>query len=339
MPFGLTNAPASFQSLINNTLQEYLDDFVVAYLDDVLIFSKTYEEYVQHVRKVLTKLREKGLPVKLEKCEFHKHEVPFLGYIVSDQGLKMSPDKIKDVLEWPIIICSCLWAQKSLSYSCLSVGNFLDKLSSGDAKCLWGPKSLRVNTTICTSTNNNCKYFLSFTIGFSDITAAMSDVCFYEPRFKVALCRKCQTGVVVRNKKAKVDHFRGRPHFLKGPALQRVQQYLDSLELANIDEVQYPSDHEQPVPPVPCLPIHNAFECEHCSHAPSVNAKNSRAHVSQRHNIVSGRSNRGLRNCRVQTLFRETHHLRYFKVKPFDPHTLPSRTGLDDFDSSAFSAS
>jgi len=101
MPFGLTNAPASFQSLINNALREYLDDFVVAYLDDVLIFSKTYEEHVQHVRKVLTKLREKGLPVKLEKCEFHKHEVPFLGYIVSDQGLKMSPDKIKDVLEWP----------------------------------------------------------------------------------------------------------------------------------------------------------------------------------------------------------------------------------------------
>jgi len=101
MPFRLTNAPTSFQSLINNTLQEYLDDFVVAYLDDVLIFSKTYKEHVQHVRKVLTKLREKGLPVKLEKCEFYKHEVPFLGYIISDQGLKMSPDKIKDVLEWP----------------------------------------------------------------------------------------------------------------------------------------------------------------------------------------------------------------------------------------------
>ena len=83
MPFGLTNAPASFQELINDTLREYLDDFVVAYLDDVLIFSKTYKEHVQHVRKVLQRLREKDLPVKLSKCEFHKDSVAFLGHTIS----------------------------------------------------------------------------------------------------------------------------------------------------------------------------------------------------------------------------------------------------------------
>ena len=101
MPFGLTNAPATFQELINDTLREYLDDFVLAYLDDVLIFSQTYEEHVQHVRKVLEKLREKDLPVKLSKCEFHKQRIRFLGYIVSTDGLAPDPDKIKAVEEWP----------------------------------------------------------------------------------------------------------------------------------------------------------------------------------------------------------------------------------------------
>jgi len=101
MPFGLTNAPATFQELINNTLREYLDDFVVAYLDDVLIFSKTYDEHVQHVRKVLQKLREADLPIKLSKCEFHKHSIKFLGHIVSTEGIQPDSDKVKSIVEWP----------------------------------------------------------------------------------------------------------------------------------------------------------------------------------------------------------------------------------------------
>ncbi len=84
MPFGLTNAPASFQALINDTLREFLNDFALAYLDDVLIFSTIYEQHVQHVRKVLQKLREKDLLIKLSKYEFHKHTISFLGYTVSE---------------------------------------------------------------------------------------------------------------------------------------------------------------------------------------------------------------------------------------------------------------
>ena len=84
MPFGLTNALASFQELINDTLREYLDIFVLAYLDDILIFSTDYKQHVQHVRMVLQKLREKDLSVKLSKCEFYKYSIGFLGYIVSD---------------------------------------------------------------------------------------------------------------------------------------------------------------------------------------------------------------------------------------------------------------
>ena len=84
MPFSLTNALVSFQELINNTLREYLDIFVLAYLDDILIFSTDYKQYIQHIQIVLQKLREKDLPVKLTKCEFHKYSIGFLDYIVSD---------------------------------------------------------------------------------------------------------------------------------------------------------------------------------------------------------------------------------------------------------------
>lgn len=101
MPFGLTNAPASFQNLINDALREYLDDFALAYLDDILIFSKTYDEHVRHVKKVLERLRERDLPVKLDKCEFHKHKIAFLGYIVSTEGIGPDPAKIEAIKNWP----------------------------------------------------------------------------------------------------------------------------------------------------------------------------------------------------------------------------------------------
>src|SRR5947199_10304527 len=95
MPFGLTNAPATFQALINDTLREYLDDFVVAYLDDILIYTKrTLAEHQKQVRKVLRKLQEKGMRLKRQKCEF-------LGIIVSGHEFKMDPTKIKAIREWP----------------------------------------------------------------------------------------------------------------------------------------------------------------------------------------------------------------------------------------------
>ena len=101
MPFGLTNAPATFQKLINDALLGYLDIFCVAYLDDVLIFSKTYEEHVKHVKRVLQALKDHSLSVKIEKCEFHKTEVKFLGHIISREGIRMDPEKIEAVLDWP----------------------------------------------------------------------------------------------------------------------------------------------------------------------------------------------------------------------------------------------
>jgi Reverse transcriptase (RNA-dependent DNA polymerase)/RNase H-like domain found in reverse transcriptase/Integrase zinc binding domain/Chromo (CHRromatin Organisation MOdifier) domain/gag-polyprotein putative aspartyl protease len=103
MPFGLCNAPASFQSYINNALREYLDDFCIAYMDDVLVYTTgTLDEHIQHVRKVLKSLHEHELYVKLEKCEFHVQETKFLGFIISPDGVAMDPDRIKTIVDWPV---------------------------------------------------------------------------------------------------------------------------------------------------------------------------------------------------------------------------------------------
>ena len=100
IPFGLTNVLASFQELINDMIREYLDVFALAYLDDILVFSTTYKEHVQHVQIVLQKLCEKDLLVKLSKYKFHKHSIGFLGYIVSNQGIRPNPSKVKAVKDW-----------------------------------------------------------------------------------------------------------------------------------------------------------------------------------------------------------------------------------------------
>ena len=100
MPFGLTGAPATFQRFINDSLRDYLDQFCSAYLDDILIYSKTREEHEEHVRKVLQRLREAGLYAKLSKCEFFVTETKFLGLIVGRDGFKMDPEKVRTILEW-----------------------------------------------------------------------------------------------------------------------------------------------------------------------------------------------------------------------------------------------
>jgi hypothetical protein len=101
MPFGLTNALAILQHLMNNIIHKFLTDFVICYLDDILIFSKDLEEHEQHVCLVLQKLQDVGLYVKLEKlCIFHQPQVEFLGYIISNEGLMMDPKKIQAVTEW-----------------------------------------------------------------------------------------------------------------------------------------------------------------------------------------------------------------------------------------------
>src|SRR6202158_3469414 len=100
MPFGLTNAPASFQEFINNTLRPFLDIFCMVFLDDILIYSNNLKEHKEHVRAVITTLKEVGLYLKVEKCEFHKEEVKYLGLIVGVNGIKMDLEQVEAVEKW-----------------------------------------------------------------------------------------------------------------------------------------------------------------------------------------------------------------------------------------------
>ena len=101
MPFGLTNAPATFQSLMNMVLHEFLDKFVIVYIDDILVFSETVEEHTQHVKLVLGCLWSHCLWVKAEKCAFYQDHVNFLGYIISPDGITMHLKKMSAIMDWP----------------------------------------------------------------------------------------------------------------------------------------------------------------------------------------------------------------------------------------------
>ncbi|WVZ75698.1 LOW QUALITY PROTEIN: hypothetical protein U9M48_023733 [Paspalum notatum var. saurae] len=102
MSFGLTNASAYFMNLMNKVFMEYLDKFVVVFIDDILIYSKTEEEHEEHLRLVLQKLRDHKLYAKLSKCEFWLDQVPFLGHIVSKGGIMVDPSKISSVMDWKV---------------------------------------------------------------------------------------------------------------------------------------------------------------------------------------------------------------------------------------------
>jgi hypothetical protein len=101
MPFGLCNAPATFQRLMNTILQPYLDRFAVVYLDDILIYSKTPQEHLDHVRLVLQALQEHHLHIKLKKCAFGLAQVDFLGHVISAAGIQVDPAKVQAIKQWP----------------------------------------------------------------------------------------------------------------------------------------------------------------------------------------------------------------------------------------------
>jgi hypothetical protein len=98
MSFELTNAPAYFMYMMNKVFMEYLDKFVVVFIDDILVYSRSEEEYEKHLRLALQKLREHRLYVKLSKCEFWMKQVAFLGHIILKGGISVDPSKVQDVL-------------------------------------------------------------------------------------------------------------------------------------------------------------------------------------------------------------------------------------------------
>jgi hypothetical protein len=100
MSFGLTNAPAYFMNLMNKVFMEELDKFVVVFIDDILVYSKSVEEHEQHLRVVPGKLRAHKLYAKFSKCEFWLEKISFLGHILTAEGVAVDPGKVETVSNW-----------------------------------------------------------------------------------------------------------------------------------------------------------------------------------------------------------------------------------------------
>lgn len=101
MPFGLTNAPATFQGLMNDIFRQYLRKFVLIFFDDILVYSTTMEEHIQHLRVTLDILRSHKLFAKKSKCCFGQSRIEYLGHIISKQGVEADPSKISSMQQWP----------------------------------------------------------------------------------------------------------------------------------------------------------------------------------------------------------------------------------------------
>ena len=101
MPFGLCNAPSTFQRLMNSVFEKELNSFVLVYLDDILVYSRSVREHWGHLRQAFEKLRKAKLYARLHKCEFLKDQVDYLGFEVGRDGIRTSPEKVKAILEWP----------------------------------------------------------------------------------------------------------------------------------------------------------------------------------------------------------------------------------------------
>jgi hypothetical protein len=102
VPLGLTNAPTIFMSLMNGIFRKYLDQFVQVFIDEILIYSKNEREHEEHLRVVLSYLRENKLYGKVSKFSFFQKEIHYLGHIISGKGIPVDPEKVKAIMEWPV---------------------------------------------------------------------------------------------------------------------------------------------------------------------------------------------------------------------------------------------
>ncbi|WVZ84791.1 hypothetical protein U9M48_031779 [Paspalum notatum var. saurae] len=136
MSFGLTNAPAFFMYMMNSVLMNELDKFVVVFIDDILIYCKNEKEHEEHLRIVLTRLREHKLYAKFSMCAFWLKEISFLGHILSEKGVAVDPSKVEDVLNWeqPEIVTEI---RSFLGF--LKNAKPMTSLTKKNAKYVWSP--------------------------------------------------------------------------------------------------------------------------------------------------------------------------------------------------------
>ena len=101
MTYGLTNVPAAFMKMMNGIFRDFLDEFVIIFIDDILVYSRSKEDHERHLRAVIERLREHKLFAKLSKCSFWQKSIGFLRHIVSDQGVSVDTEKILSIRAWP----------------------------------------------------------------------------------------------------------------------------------------------------------------------------------------------------------------------------------------------
>ncbi|KAD4982099.1 hypothetical protein E3N88_18770 [Mikania micrantha] len=150
MPFGLTNAPAAFMDMMNHICKPYLDKFIIVFIDDILIYSKTPEDHTKHLRTLLELLRHEKLYAKFSKCEFWLTEVQFLGHVINAQGIQVDPSKIEAITKWenpksPTEVRSFLglagyYRRFIQNFSRIAVP--LTSLTRKSEKFEWGPKQI-----------------------------------------------------------------------------------------------------------------------------------------------------------------------------------------------------
>jgi len=125
MPFGLKNSPATFVSLMNEVLNGIIGDFCFVYVDDIIVFSKTLDEHFKHLEEIFTRLEAAGLSISMEKSQFCLKEVQFLGHLVTQEGIKMQPEKVKAIVELPVpkvkeelhtFLGMCAWYQNYIPH-------------------------------------------------------------------------------------------------------------------------------------------------------------------------------------------------------------------------------
>jgi hypothetical protein len=102
MPFGLANAPGVFMDMMHRVCKPYLDKFVIVFIDDILIYSKTQDDHAEHLKRIPELLRNEKLYAKFSKCEFWLFEVQFLGHVINSEGIQVDPAKIEAINNWEI---------------------------------------------------------------------------------------------------------------------------------------------------------------------------------------------------------------------------------------------